>query len=71
MSNQADSPADGTGRAAWAVMAALILAELVSSFEASMIYAALASFYRIFGDPIAIGWLVTGYMLVAMATAAI
>ena len=52
-------------------MGALVLAELVGSFEASMIYASLASFYRIYGDPIAIGWLVTGYMLVAMATAAI
>lgn len=53
------------------VMGALVLAEAVASFEASMIYAALASFYRVFGDPIAIGWLVTGYMLVATATAAI
>jgi len=71
MNSQLLENADRKDRAGWVIMAALILAELVSSFEASMIYAALTSFYRIYGDPIAIGWLVTGYMLVAMATAAI
>ncbi|MCK9543487.1 MAG: MFS transporter [Novosphingobium sp.] len=58
-------------RPEWVILSALIVAELVSSFEGSMIYAALASFYRLYGDPIAIGWLVTGYMLLAMAAAAI
>lgn len=63
--------AEGAARHHWKIVFALVLAELVSSFEASMIYAGLAQFYRIFGDPIAVGWLVTGYMLVATSAAAI
>jgi len=58
-------------RHGWAIMAALILAELVSSFEASMIYIALKHFYSIFDDPIGIGWLLTGFMLVASVSAAV
>lgn len=58
-------------RHGWAIMAALIFAELVSSFESSMIYVALKSFYSIFDDPIGIGWLLTGFMLVASASAAV
>lgn len=53
------------------LMFALVMAEVVSTFESSMIYSALASFYKIFDDPIGIGWLLTGYMLVASASAAI
>jgi hypothetical protein len=45
--------AEGAARHHWKIVFALVLAELVSSFEASMIYAGLAQFYRIFGDPIA------------------
>lgn len=61
---------EGAGKH-WKIVFALVLAELVSSFEASMIYAGLAEFYRLFGDPVAVGWLVTGYMLVATSAAAI
>lgn len=58
-------------RRGWPIIVALVLAELLAGFESSMIYSALAKFYRTFHDPIAIGWLVTGYMLVASIAAAI
>ena len=53
------------------LIAALILAELVSGFEGSMVYAALVQFYRLYDDPVGIGWLVSGYLLVASISAAI
>jgi len=69
-SSTVTSPGLSRGRAA-AIVAALVVAEIATSFEASMIYAALASFYKAFRDPIAIGWLVTGFMLVASVSAGI
>jgi MFS family permease len=65
----ADTELTGT-RARW-FMFALLMAELVSTFEGSMIYAALSELYRVFGDPAVVTWLLTGYMLVASASAAI
>jgi MFS family permease len=53
------------------ILGTLILAELVSAFEGSMIYAALKTFYEIYDNPIGIGWLVSSYMLVASIAAAI
>ena len=43
----------------WLVLTALMAAEITSSFETGMIYAALARLYGVFGDPIGVGWLVT------------
>ena len=72
MTNRADMASDHPPlRHGWAVMAALVLAELVSSFEGSMIYVALKHFYAIFDDAVGIGWLLTGFLLVASASAAI
>jgi MFS family permease len=71
------STVDGSGNAeltkarARLFMFALLMAELVSTFEGSMIYAALSELYRVFGDPAVVTWLLTGYMLVASASAAI
>lgn len=49
------------------IIAALFLAEMTVTFEASMIYAALPTLIRQFGDPIKVGWLITIHMLVAAA----
>lgn len=66
----ADRPAISIGRGRL-LLFALVIAEVVSTFESSMIYSALASFYKIFDQPVHVGWLLTGYMLVASASAAI
>lgn len=62
---------DAKGRRAFALAGALVLAEIVSSFESTMIYAGLATFYKTFGDPVGVGWLITSFMLVATISAAI
>lgn len=52
------------------IIAALVLAESVSAFEAGMIFIALPRFGEIFGAPASTtGWSVTAYMLVAATTA--
>lgn len=51
----------------WRIVFALMLAEIAGAFESSMVYAALPSLLRHFGDPVLLGWLVTGYSLVATA----
>ena len=58
-------------RAAFLVLAALVLAEIVSAVEATMIFAALRVFYREFGDPVTVGWIVTAFLLVAAASASV
>ncbi|VWX46795.1 MFS transporter [Novosphingobium sp. 9U] len=51
------------------IIAALFLAEMTVTFEASMVYAALPTLTRQFGDPLKVGWLITVHMLIAAATA--
>ena len=51
------------------IIAALFLAEMTVTFEASMVYAALPTLIRQFGDPLSVGWLVTIHMLIAAASA--
>ena len=53
------------------VLTALVLAEVVSAVEATMIFAALRVFYKEFGDPVAVGWAVTAFLLVAAASASV
>ena len=53
------------------ILLILVIAEITSAFEGSMVYAALPAMMRHYGDPAAVGWVVTGYLLVATATAAI
>lgn len=52
-------------------MFVMIVAELTSAFEASMIYAALATLFKVYGDPVGVGWLVTGFLLVSAGAAAV
>lgn len=47
-----------------AIIAAVFMAEVCATFETSMLYAALPTLIRQFGDPITAGWLVTIHMLV-------
>lgn len=48
-----------------------MVAEIVAGFESSMVLAALPSWFRIYGDPIGPGWIVSAYLLVASASAAL
>jgi MFS family permease len=52
-------------------MLPLVLAEVTSGLEVAMIFAALKTLLEIYRDPVLIGWLVTGFLLVAAASAAI
>lgn len=53
------------------IIVALFLAEMAVTFESSMIFAALPTLIREYGDPITAGWLVTAHLLVAAATYAV
>ncbi|WP_380871648.1 MFS transporter [Sphingomonas sp. DBB INV C78] len=66
--NQA--PDSGIGRSIWIVLP-LAVADLVASFETTMVHAAFKSVLEEFGDPVTSGWLVTAYLLVAAGTAAV
>jgi MFS family permease len=61
----------GRPASAFVVLAALVLAEVVSAVEATMIFAALRTFFKLFGDAILVGWIVTAFLLVAAASAAV
>ncbi|MCZ4343011.1 MFS transporter [Sphingomonadaceae bacterium G21617-S1] len=52
-------------------MIALIPAEITCSLESTMMYAALAKLYALYGDPAQIGWLITAFTLAAAGSAAI
>lgn len=47
-----------------AIIAAVFLAEISATFETTMLYAALPTLIRAFGDPITVGWLLTMHMLI-------
>jgi len=44
------------------LLLALVLAEVVSATEASMIYGAMRVLTRDFGDPVAVGWSITAFL---------
>jgi MFS family permease len=50
---------------------ALVLAEVVSATEATMIYGAMRVLTRDFGSPVAVGWSITAFLLVAAGSAAV
>ncbi|PQM27728.1 MFS transporter [Sphingopyxis lindanitolerans] len=52
-------------------LSALFLADIAGAFETSMIYAAVKSIIAEFGDPTAVGWMVTIFGLVGAGCAAI
>ncbi|HSV35312.1 MAG TPA: MFS transporter [Ramlibacter sp.] len=51
------------------ILVVLIIAEIITSFEVSMIYAALPTIAREFADPVGAGWLITAYLLVGSVSA--
>lgn len=53
------------------LLGALVVAEITSSFEVSMIYAAMPTLVREFGGTAGAGWLITIYLLVGGVSAAL
>lgn len=53
----------------WAVIGALLIAEIAAIFETTMIYVALPTLIREFGDPVTAGWLVTTHGLIGTSVA--
>ncbi|MGE0385981.1 MAG: MFS transporter [Gammaproteobacteria bacterium] len=60
-----------SAHAHWRILLVLMVVETTASFETAMIYTALSTLYRQFHDPAAVGWLVTGYLLVSAGAAAV
>lgn len=58
-------------RMPWALLGALWVAEMTSSFESAMILAALKVLVVQFGDAAAVGWLVTAFLIVGAAASAL
>lgn len=55
----------------WGILFVLMIAEIISAFESSMILAGLSAWQRITGDPVMVGWIVSSYMLVSSAGSAL
>jgi MFS family permease len=53
------------------LLLALVLAEIVSAAESTMIFGAMRAMLRDFGDPVAVGWSITAFLLVAAGSAAV
>jgi MFS family permease len=53
------------------LLGALWIAEMTSAFESAMILAALKVLVAEFGDPAAVGWLVTSFLIVGAAASAV
>jgi MFS family permease len=53
------------------LLCALAFAEVTGSFEAAMVISAMKHLIEDFGDPARVGWLVTAYLIVAAAAAAL
>lgn len=60
-----------SNRATVFLVFALLLADVTSAFETIMIYTAVRDLLEEYGRPETIGWLLSGYLLVAAGTAAI
>src|SRR3982751_6965914 len=58
-------------QAARLLLLALVLAEIVSAAESTMIFGAMRALLRDFGDPVAVGWSITAFLLVAAGSAAV
>lgn len=55
----------------WRLIAALLIVEVCGSLEVTMIYTALPTLNRQFGDPGAVGWVISACLLVGAAAAAL
>src|SRR5688500_328295 len=70
-SDKQTSPGQPARQGVVLVLAALVLAEIVSAVEATMVFAAMRVFYRKLGDPVLVGWTITAFVLVAAASASV
>ncbi|SDC48068.1 Major Facilitator Superfamily protein [Variovorax sp. CF079] len=64
-----DPPKAAESRRWLLILAVLVFAEVNSSFEVGMMYGALATLMREFGDPVGVGWLITAFLLVGAVSA--
>jgi MFS family permease len=55
----------------WALIGALWVGEMASAFESAMILAAIKDLVAEFGDAAKVGWLITGFLIVATVSAAL
>jgi MFS family permease len=53
------------------ILVVLAITEMNSAFEVGMMYGVLATLVREFGDPVGVGWLITAFLLVGAAAAAL
>jgi MFS family permease len=53
------------------ILLVLLVTEINSAFEVGMMYGILATLVREFGDPAGVGWLITAFLLVGAAAAAL
>jgi MFS family permease len=60
------------GHTSWPLLlAVLIIGEITSAFELGMMFGALSTIMREFRDPVGAGWLITAFLLVGAASAAL
>lgn len=55
----------------WKLLALLVTAEFTAAFETTMMFSSVGVFVKEFGSPVGVGWLITAYLMVAAAAAAI
>ncbi|QTQ34707.1 MFS (Major facilitatotor superfamily) transporter [Aromatoleum petrolei] len=53
------------------LMAVLMLAVMVVGFDGGMMFSAMPTMIRLFGDPVVAGWLITAYFLTAAGSCAV
>ncbi|MET0370522.1 MAG: MFS transporter [Sphingobium sp.] len=61
----------GDGLSFRLLMLVLVVAELTCALETNMMFVAMATLYKLYGNPFQVGWLITGFSLTAAASAAI
>jgi len=54
-----------------AMVAALVVAEVTASFETSMVFTSVKAILQEYGRPATVGWLLSSYLLIAAASAAV
>jgi len=67
-----DTMYDRSGKyASGLILFALLMAECSAGYEYTMVFSAIPTFIKLFGDPIKVGWLVTAFLLVSASATAI
>jgi len=69
--DQPAMPASECRPVPWTMIAGLILAEICASLCLSMPLPALSAWLRLYGSPLAVGWIMSSFLLVSAATAAL